>query len=196
MDAANSSRAFGLIPPPLRDLAAERLANRDWPRLFSLVQSEVRPALAAVLWPGLELADKPTVLVEAISGGDAPSQYFAFFWQAFDEVMAAGLRVFDGDAARARYAELPESVTVFRGTNEAEVEDGVLGICWTLRREQALWFATQHGRFRNTDSAPVVVTATVDKAAIVGMLLDRDEDEVLLRPFFGDVAVDYVGEEA
>jgi hypothetical protein len=57
--------------------------------------------------------------------------------------------VFDGDAAREAYTTLPDRMTLYRG--KVVVEDGrEYGVCWTLDPERARWFATEHGRCRNT----------------------------------------------
>jgi hypothetical protein len=195
MDDQNSNRPIDLIPEPLRGLAAERIAKRDWFGVLLLVSSEVRPALAEALWPQLAATEKPDVLAEAISGGDAPSLHLDFFWGALDDLREAGLRAFDSDAARERYDALPDVVTVYRGTVKAEADGELTGVCWTLQREKAIWFATSHGRFRNRKSPPVLLTASIEKHEILGLLTGRNEDEVILHPFVDDFRIEYLQAE-
>lgn len=170
------------LPESWHHKATEAIRIRDWFAISMMVGSHERPPLLEALWPFLTDAEKPDLFASCISCGDFPSQVAWFLADALEELREAGTLVFDGDTARARYAELPDEIDVYRGTVQAEVDDGLSGICWTLNPELATWFATTHGRFRNTQSPPVVVSANVHKAEIVGLLTDRREDEVLLNP--------------
>ena len=147
-----------------------------------IASSEQRPPLLEALWPHLDDVEKPELLADAITMGDFPSRVAWFLWCALDELLDLGSLAFDGDQARQRYEQLPDLITVYRGTVQAEADDGLTGICWTLNPDKAQWFATTHGRFRNRNSPPVVLTATIRKWEVAGLLLDRGEDEVLLNP--------------
>lgn len=78
---------------------------------------------------------------------------------------------------RDRFEALPDTVTVWRG---AQLGLNEFGFSWTLNRETARWFAT---RLRDRSSnEPVLVTGTVAKDAIVGVLMGRGEEEVVPLP--------------
>jgi hypothetical protein len=152
----------------------------DWRSASALVGSGARPGLLRHLWPRIPEFEKAAALADAISAGDAPNQERAFLLGAVRELSAAGVRVYDGDAAHAAFDALPENVTIYRGTVEAEGDN--YGICWTLDRERAVFFAAEHGRFRRTDSPPVVLRAVVRRDDLSGVFLERDESEVLVLP--------------
>jgi len=141
------------------------------------------------------LKDWPAALAEAISNGDVPRQERAMLYATLNRLRREGLNVFDGDAARTAYAELPELVTIYRGTVGAEADEKAYGICWTLDKSKAEWFATEHGRFKNRSSPPVLLTTTVKREDISGLLFDRDEQAVLMYPhLFGRIEVTLLAE--
>lgn len=145
-----------------------------------LVSSEYRLSMCRALWPIVPEAEQQTVLADAITSGDNPAREWLWLQDTLADLSACGRRLFDGDAARQMFTDLPESVTVYRGTVKTEHRRKQYGVSWTLSRDEAVWFATQHGRFRNTRSAAVVLSATLPKDALAGLLLDRGEREALL----------------
>jgi len=151
--------------------------SRDWLGALLCVDSGRRTELCIQLWNLIPDEDKPDVLADAISGGDFPFGCRTKLISILSELLEDGRRVFDGEAARKGFNDLPERVQIYRGTTEAEGTD--YGVCWTLSLEKAEWFATKHGRFRNTGSAPVILSAIVDRDDICGLLLERNESEVL-----------------
>lgn len=163
-----------------RPMLAERVAAGEWDYALFLVQSEDRITLCRLLWPVIPETDRAAVLANAISTGDFPAQEWLWLNWALQELHERGTRAFDCDAAREAFERLPKRVTIYRGTVKDEYESGECGVCWTLSRETAVWFATKHGRFRNTASRPVLLSATVPKDAICGLLTDRNEQEVLI----------------
>lgn len=166
----------------LQDLFEDAVERRDWDQVFLLPNSERRVPLLKALWPALKPEEWPSAIAVAISCGDMPSQCLPFLYKALSAVSHRHLRVFDGPDAAERFAALPDDVVVYRGTVQAEIDSRCLGVCWTLSRERAVFFATQHGRFRNLHSPPVLLTAHVLRDRIVGLLVARNEDEVLVVP--------------
>ena len=69
---------------------------------------------------------------------------------------------------------LPEQVEIYRGFNRGEQD----GLCWSLRRGVAEWFANW---MMPADSKQRrLVTATVRKNDIVALLTSRNEDTVII----------------
>src|ERR1700761_4188329 len=105
----------------------------DWEQTLMLAGSGSRATLLKRLWPRLNLTQKPLAMELAIANGELLRRQRPFLVKALNELKAAGIRVFDGDAARAAFAELPEQVRIYRGTVKAE--NDAYGVCWTLRPE-------------------------------------------------------------
>jgi hypothetical protein len=124
--------------------------------------------------------DETDALAYAISTGDLPHRERDLLCALLARFHREGRRVFDGDAARAAFDALPSLVAIYRGTVAAEGNE--YGVCWTLDRAKAHWFATKHGRFRNINSPAVILSATVRRDEICGVLWDRQEQEVLVAP--------------
>ena len=81
------------------------------------------------------------------------------------------------DEERAILADLPGTVTVFRGCGPKNK----FGLSWSLSREVAERFPFSN-RYRTTE--PRILSARVPKKRIVGIKTDRNEDEAiaLVRP--------------
>jgi hypothetical protein len=172
------------VPPNLHSHLKKEIRAANWMGALILCSSQDRISLCIDLFVKnhLSIDALPAVLAIAISMGDNPAaerNRLAWLLEHLREAPTPR-RVFDGDAARSTFAALPEQVTIYRGTVEAEGTD--YGVCWTLDQDKARWFATKHGRFRNTRSPAVLLTADVTRAHIAGLLFDRDESEVLVCP--------------
>ena len=170
-----------VVPQGLATMYAECVERRDWFGAMHLASSENVAAVAEHIWPQLETAERVEVLAEAISS-DLPSRHIDFLFRALDDVLSSGQRVFDSPAAADRFAHLPDRVTIYRGTVLAEEKDAFssFGISWTLSRDVAIFFATKHHRFRNRESPPILLSATVWRDDIGGLLMERKEDEVII----------------
>ena len=70
------------------------------------------------------------------------------------------------------YLALPDRLTIYRGCGERNL----LGASWSLERETAARFPLLH-RYRQ--ARPLLVTATVRKAHVLAVKLDRQEAEVI-----------------
>lgn len=170
-----------LVPTGLHPLAREYLQAGDFEGVLYLVNSQERLSCLRALWGRVPPPNRPALLAGAIGSGDAPSLEYRFLLRALRSL--SGVPVTDGEQARAAFDALPDAVTVYRGTVEREVESRGWGVCWTLDPERAQWFATKHGRFRVRDSAPVIVTAErIPRACLSGLLMSRNEREVLALP--------------
>jgi hypothetical protein len=84
--------------------------------------------------------------------------------------------LFMNAAERSAFSKLPEEIEVYRGTTEEEKESSYLGFSWTLDKGRAAWFATRFQR----QGGPVLATAIVSKEDCVGLLLSRNEDEIVI----------------
>jgi hypothetical protein len=169
------------VHPNLQGQFEQFVATREYMQALSLVSSEHCMPTLRSLWRSVPKAYQAAALGDAISGGDLMRPHLVFLVKALRKLHARGERVFDPPSARQAFEALPEQVTAYRGTVQAEVDDQpYIGVCWTLKRDAAVFFATTHGRFRNTASPPVLLTTTVPRDAICGLLTGREEDEVLL----------------
>jgi hypothetical protein len=70
------------------------------------------------------------------------------------------------------YRALPDRLTVYRGCGA----QNLLGACWSMERETAARFPLLH-RYRQ--ARPLLVTATVRKAHVLAVKLDRQEAEII-----------------
>jgi hypothetical protein len=70
------------------------------------------------------------------------------------------------------YWALPDRLTVYRGCGA----QNLLGASWSLERETAARFPLLH-RYRQAH--PLLVTATVRKAHVLAVKLDREEAEII-----------------
>lgn len=70
------------------------------------------------------------------------------------------------------YLALPDRLTIYRGCGERNL----LGASWSLERETAARFPLIH-RYRQ--ARPLLVTATVRKAHVLAVKLDRQEAEII-----------------
>lgn len=77
-------------------------------------------------------------------------------------------------------AELPDMVTVWRGTSYLAIGDDKTDYSWTTDRDMACWFAM---RFAENNGSPLVLTGDVAKRDIALFTNERSESEaVLMRP--------------
>lgn len=77
-------------------------------------------------------------------------------------------------------AELPDVVTVWRGTSHLPIKEAKTGHSWTTDRDCACWFAM---RLAGNDGSPLVLAADVAKRDIALFTYERSESEaVLIRP--------------
>jgi hypothetical protein len=186
MDCALSAARL-IVPERLRERFDEMAGLRYWFGVSMLVSSHVRIQLLEALWPVLKAHERPEVFASWFNREDVPSQCYEFLLQALGEFRRSGQRIFDGQKARERFAELADVVTIYRGGMENEATDERLGISWTLNRDKAIGFATA---FRNSSYQAALMTARVSRGAIAGFLVERAEDEVLVVP--DDICLDEV----
>jgi hypothetical protein len=76
------------------------------------------------------------------------------------------------------FISLPERFTIYRGCAGITWEQTAEGLCWTLKRDIADWFAERSARFNNGD--PVVVSARIPKTRIY--FAKASEHEVVVKP--------------
>ena len=74
-------------------------------------------------------------------------------------------------------AELPDVVTVWRGTSYLAIGKDETDYAWTTDRDVACWFAM---RFADINGSPLVLTADVAKRDIVLFTNERSESEAVL----------------
>jgi hypothetical protein len=189
MPRTTTERALTHVPRQLYGMFRERVAAADFYGALALVSSEYRIPTLRALWRHVPASRRAQVLGDAISTGDFLAPYLGFLTRALRSIRGNGERAFDGEGARQEFSGLPDRITAYRGTVQAEVDDvragrTLYGVCWTFDRGRAVFFATEHGRFRNTQSTPVLLTVAVRRDDIAGYLVERQEAELLLEPRF------------
>lgn len=73
--------------------------------------------------------------------------------------------------------ELPDVVTVWRGTSCLPIKEARAGYSWSTDRDCACWFAM---RFADRNGSPLVLTAEVPKRDIALFTSERSESEAVL----------------
>ena len=73
--------------------------------------------------------------------------------------------------------ELPDVVTLWRGTCKLTIAEAREGYSWTTDRDTACWFAM---RFADINGSPLVLSADVAKSDIALFTNAREESEALL----------------
>lgn len=77
-------------------------------------------------------------------------------------------------------ADMPDTVTIWRGSSYLRFDDARTGYSWSTDRDLACWFAM---RFADQNGSPLVLTADIAKRDIALFTNDRSESEaVLMRP--------------
>jgi hypothetical protein len=150
------------------------------------------------LYPRLSDPQKGALVPCLVRWGASPKtlrQCLRHVWKVDSELILTALGGSLEDARalfrRAQFPlpeSLPAVVTVYRGTAGRTLEQAREGLCWTLARDAACWFATLYER-RNAGN-PLVVTAPVRRDQI--LFFDEDdglhEEEVVLdRISSGDI---------
>lgn len=113
-------------------------------------------------------------------------EFFRAVWQHDHREVIEAARGRRTLAALFRYAaftlpaELPEVVTVWRGSSSLQLSEAKTGHSWSTDRDVACWFAM---RFADRNGSPLVLRADVSKPDIALFTNDRSESEaVLMRP--------------
>lgn len=108
-----------------------------------------------------------------------------------ETILAAGSRrrlmAWFAYAAFPLPANLPETVTIWRGVHGQTKVAAAMGLSWTLRRDVAAWFAM---RFASDARAPLVIRRTVTRESLVYWSDERSEAEVIPRDMVLSVEVD------
>ena len=81
-----------------------------------------------------------------------------------------------------QFQKLPEKFEVYRGMSRKEKNIGEFGFSWTLDRKTAEFFAFKYNRNFNSRGNGVVVDKFVTKSECLGLLNDRKEQEIILKP--------------
>lgn len=74
-------------------------------------------------------------------------------------------------------AEIPDALTVWRGTSSLPIDVARTGFSWTTDRDMACWFAM---RFADINGSPLVLAADIAKCDIALFTNDRNENEAML----------------
>ena len=141
--------------------------------LSCTLENHKRGAVAVAMW-------RAKVPAEAFGA------YFNSVWRHDHLHVIAAAKTRSTLAYMFRYAafplpaELPDVVTLWRGTRDLPFSDAAKGYSWTTDRDTACWFAM---RFAAQNNTPLVLTADVAKSDIALFTQDRSESEaVLMRP--------------
>lgn len=137
--------------------------------LFTAMSNDQRGEAAIVLW----------------EMGIPVSAYQAFLKAAWQHdhlhVMAAAGPTLPDLFKHAAFdaGDLPERVTVWRGTAGLTLKDAAEGPSWTTSRATACWFAMRHA---DRYGQPLVLRLEVDRGDVLLHTDDRGESEVVIAP--------------
>ena len=154
----------------------EWLSEREWRRALFLVERPWRLPYLFSWWKRRRITrdELRELLVHFWVDAELPSQYERMPLTLF---RAAGfITDMDGKESELDFLLPQQETTIYRGS-ALEYRDG---LSWTKSAERAGWFA----RRLNVDSEERVVwRATVTPERILGIFLDRGEEEVVVDPW-------------
>lgn len=125
---------------------------------------------------GLSAAEFSAILADAWIKAEAPNmdvnvrktELVGLFNQADKQSLMT-------ESEQKRFADLTETVTVYRGVTSYNAKN-VRALSWTLDRSKAEWFAHRFGEDGK------VYQAQINKADILAIFTSRNESEVVLNP--------------
>jgi hypothetical protein len=125
---------------------------------------------------GLSAAEFSEILADAWIKAEAPNmdvnvsktELVGLFSQADKQSLMT-------ESEQKRFADLTETVTVYRGVTSYNAKN-VRALSWTLDRSKAEWFAHRFGEDGK------VYQAQINKADILAIFTSRNESEVVLNP--------------
>lgn len=125
---------------------------------------------------GLSAAEFSEILADAWIKAEAPNmdvnvsktELVGLFSQADKQSLMT-------ESEQKRFADLTETVTVYRGVTSYNAKN-VRALSWTLDRSKAKWFAHRFGEDGK------VYQAQINKADILAIFTSRNESEVVLNP--------------
>ncbi len=125
---------------------------------------------------GLSAAEFSEILADAWIKSEAPNmdvnvsktELVGLFSQADKQSLMT-------ESEQKRFADLTETVTVYRGVTSYNAKN-VRALSWTLDRSKAEWFAHRFGEDGK------VYQAQINKADILAIFTSRNESEVVLNP--------------
>lgn len=80
------------------------------------------------------------------------------------------------DEDRPTFDALPDTFTVYRGTDDSE-DDDTDSLSWTIDKEQAQWFANRWSK-----DEPVVLEREISKSDVLSYYNGRSEKEIIIYP--------------
>jgi len=141
--------------------------------LTATLRNDLRGAVAVAMW-------------RAKIKREAFREYFLGVWEHDHRYAIAAAQTRRTLGHMFRYAafipppDVPERLTVWRGTSKLSMRDSLRGYSWTTDRDVACWFAM---RFADTNGRPLVLRADIHRDDVALFYDGRGEREaVLLRP--------------
>lgn len=171
------------LAPDFGEHLDSAIRTGDFSKPLLYVDSEDRLTMLKAIWPVTAPGVRAELLAHSLANGDAPSRELIFVCEAMREVRARGELVIEQPEDQSYFDALPQHVTAYRGTTQAEVDNApFFGVSWTTEPVWAEWFAAQHGRFRRLDSPPLLLSQTIDKSDVAGAANGRGEHELFIDP--------------
>lgn len=174
-DTDEEARRLNSLLEQKQKQVAEAMAKRAWDTYVFLHERPWR--VHAFLEIQADLEDKQYWPLLRTTWSDSENIYpnRIDWWELLTAARRAR-NLFMNKAERYAFNKLPAEIEIYRGTTEEEMDSSYLGMSWTLDKGRAAWFATRFNRA----GGPVLATAKVLKADCIGLLLSRNEDEVVI----------------
>src|SRR5215475_3885651 len=155
------------------ELAKNYLAEKKWRSYIFLIE---RPYRLDALLKCAELGLKGNEYWKAVSlvwiDTENVHQHLGK-WKRIWSINPAMRELIMDEEERAALADLPNEITVWRGTKH---QRGINGLSWTLEKDRAIWFAKRHVLKRHK---PRLVEGFVHKKHVLAYFLGRGEKEIV-----------------
>lgn len=161
-------------------------ADGDASHYVFLHERPYRPEALAHIMGGmetfkLEAPEFCRLALDVWTDTESPHQSYDFWRQVWNKYPLYRYRLAMSSEEHNRFGDLPDWLTIYRGIGFEDTPQGSVtesaaaeGFSWTLSKERAVWFAKRFNRF------PYVVSSQVYKEDIIGPLMSRGEDEIIV----------------
>jgi len=162
-----------------KEMVDKALANRRWSEFVFLHERPYRIGAFQEIHPDMTDREYWPLLRDVWTDSENIFQNHIEWWEALTSPRQRRV-LFTSSADRAVLKKLPETIHVYRGTTQVEMDGHYLGFSWTLSEEKAVWFAKRFQR--PSDGPPVIASADLLTKHAIGYIDGRGEQEIVVEP--------------